>query len=76
MNDVITVRLPPELKREITKLKDKINWSEEIRNFIRKKVEEYKKQEAIKEVVEYIEKLPDGPEGAIQKLVRENRDSH
>ncbi|MCD6483692.1 MAG: hypothetical protein J7L47_01115 [Candidatus Odinarchaeota archaeon] len=76
MNDVITVRLPPELKREITKLKDKINWSEEIRNFIRKKVEEYKKREVIKEVVDYIERLPDALEGAIQKLVREDRDSH
>lgn len=76
MNGVITVRIPPDLKREVTKLKDKINWSEEIRKFIRKKIEEYKKKEAIKEVVDYIEKLPDAPKGAIQKLVREDRDSH
>ena len=76
MGSIISIRVPPELKREIDRLRDEINWSKEIREFIKKKIEEHKKRKVIREVVRYIEKLPEAPKGSIQKLMRGDRDSH
>ncbi len=73
---VFSIRIPPEIKNEMDKLKDKINWSEEIREFIKSKIEEYKKRKVLQEAVAYIQSLPAAPKGTAQKLVREDRDSH
>ena len=73
---VISIRVPPEIKREMDELKGEVNWSEEIREFIKKKIKEYKKKKALQEVVAYIQTLPEAPKGVAQKLVREDRDSH
>lgn len=53
-----------------------VNWSEEIREFIKKKIKEHKKRKALQEVVAYIQTLPEALKGTAQKLVREDRDSH
>lgn len=76
MSSIISIRVPSEIKREMDKLKGEINWSEEIREFIKKKIEEYKKKNALQEVVTFIQTLPTAPKGTAQKLLRENRDSH
>lgn len=76
MADIVSVRVPHELKREMDRLKEDINWSQEIREFIKKRIEEYKKREVLEEVVEYIKSLPEAPKGTVQQLVREDRDSH
>lgn len=76
MGSVISIRVPPEIKHEMDKLKGEVNWSEEIREFIKKKIKEYKKRKALQEVVTYIQTLPEAPKGTVQKLVREDRDSH
>ncbi|MEX2751385.1 MAG: hypothetical protein Q6366_005815 [Candidatus Freyarchaeota archaeon] len=73
---VFSIRIPPEVKSEMDKLKDKINWSEEIREFIKSKIEEHKKRKILEEAVAYIQSLPEAPKGTSQKLVREDRDSH
>ncbi|MEM3562518.1 MAG: hypothetical protein QXR19_04775 [Candidatus Jordarchaeaceae archaeon] len=73
---VFSIRIPPEVKSEMDKLKDKINWSEEIREFIKSKIEEHKKRKILDEAVAYIQSLPEAPKGTSQKLVREDRDSH
>ena len=57
------------------KLKGEVNWSEEIREFIKRKIEEHKKKKVLREVVAYIQTLPTAPKGTVQKLVREDRDS-
>ena len=54
MGNVISIRVPPEIKREMEKLKGEVNWSEEIREFIKKKIKEYKKKKALQEVVAYL----------------------
>ncbi len=71
---IMSVRVPPELKREMKKYN--INWSEEIREFIKRRIEEEEKKRALKEVIELVESLPGVPEGTAKKLVREDRDSH
>ncbi|WP_367884233.1 hypothetical protein [Thermococcus sp. JCM 11816] len=77
MGSVVSVRVPPDVKREMDELKGEINWSEEIREFIKKKIKEYRKKKALQEVVSYIQTLPEAPKGGTaQKLVRDDRDSH
>jgi metal-responsive CopG/Arc/MetJ family transcriptional regulator len=73
---VVSVRVPPEVKREMDELRDEINWSEEIREFIKRKIQEYRKRKALQELVSYIQTLPEAPKGTAQKLVRDDRDSH
>ncbi|MDK2782027.1 MAG: hypothetical protein PWR13_1055 [Archaeoglobi archaeon] len=73
---VYSIRIPPEIKKEMDRLKDKINWSEEIRRFIKNKIEEYNKRKVLEEVISYIQTLPESPKGLAQELVREDRDSH
>jgi len=67
--------VPEELKREMDRLRGEVNWSEEIREFIKRKIEEYRKKEVVDELVEYIKTLPEAPKGVAQELVRESRDS-
>lgn len=73
---VFSIRIPPEIKNEMDELRGEINWSEEIRQFIKSKIEEHKKRKVLQEVVAYIRSLPEAPKGTAQKLVREDRDSH
>jgi len=67
--------VPEELKREMDRLRNKVNWSKEIREFIKRRIEEYKKREIVNELIEYIKTLPEAPKGVAQELVRESRDS-
>ncbi|MGQ4891282.1 MAG: hypothetical protein ACP6IP_02220 [Candidatus Njordarchaeia archaeon] len=76
MGNVVSVRVPPELKRKMDKLKSQVNWSREIREFIRRKIEEFEKKKAVDEAIELIKTLPTAPSGTAEKLVREDRDSH
>ena len=39
MGTVISIRVPEELKREMDRLRDEVNWSEEIREFIKRRIE-------------------------------------
>ncbi|WP_456422171.1 type II toxin-antitoxin system VapB family antitoxin [Thermococcus sp.] len=71
---VVSIRIPPELRREMKKYD--INWSREIREFIRKRIEEEEKKRALLEVIQLVGSLPGVPKGTAKKLVREDRDSH
>ena len=75
MGTVISIRVPEELKREMDRLRGEVNWSEEIREFIKRRIEEYRKKKIIDELVEYIKTLPEAPKGIAHELVRESRDS-
>jgi len=75
LGTVISIRVPEELKREMDRLRDEVNWSEEIREFIRRRIEEYRKKRIFDELVGYIKTLPEAPKGVAQELVRESRDS-
>jgi hypothetical protein len=66
----------PKIKKEMDRLKHEINWSEEIRRFIKNNIEERNKRKVLQEVTSYIQTLPESPRGVAQRLVREDRDSH
>jgi hypothetical protein len=58
------------------RLKHKVNWPEEIRNFLEGKIEEIRKKESIAEAEKLLKDLPTNPKGTITSLVRESRDDH
>ncbi|MEM4970695.1 MAG: hypothetical protein QXE01_05525 [Sulfolobales archaeon] len=57
-------------------LKDYVNWSEEIRRFLEKRVEELRRRRVLEEVRKVIEQLPEVPRGVVTQYVREDRDSN
>jgi len=72
---VISVRIPRELKEKMDSLKGVVNWSEEIRRFIERRIREVEQERAIEELEELIRKLPVMPKGYVVRYVREDRDS-
>ncbi len=72
---VITVRVPDELKLKMKELD--INWSEEIREFIRRRIDKEERRKKINEALEILKRTPVSVErGFSAKSVREDRDSH
>jgi len=76
MSVVISIRIPKKLKEKMDSLRDRVNWSEEIRKFLEKKVMEYYRQKIINEIHRVIERFPETKIGTAVKYVREDRDSN
>ncbi len=76
MSVVLSIRIPRELKEEMDKLKDKIDWRREIISFIKQRIEEYRRAKILEEINRELARLPPSPKGLAAKLVREDRDSH
>ena len=62
---VVTVRIPDELKVKMKELD--INWSEEIREFIRRRIDEEERRKKIKEAMEILKRTPVSVERALQR---------
>lgn len=76
MNQVISIRVPEETRSEMKKLRRFINWNQEIRAFIQKRVDDKKKDDVLASVTEHLKKNPVLPSGSAAQLVRTDRDSH
>lgn len=76
MCPTLSVRLPDQLKEAMERLRDRVNWSEEIRRFIEKKIDDERKRALLEEVDTHIRELPEAPWGTASRLVRGDRDSH
>ena len=76
MSVVISVRIPRKLKEQMDMLREYVNWSEEIRRFLEKRVEEARRMKVLGEVRRVIENLPEVPRGTVTSYVREDRDSN
>jgi len=76
MSTVYSFRIPRRLKEEMDKLSDVVDWRKEIVAFIEERVKMYKRQKALREVVEILKGLPETPKGTAVRLVREDRDSY
>ena len=76
MSVIISFRIPRELKEKMNKYRKTINWSEELRKFIEKRIKELEQQKAIEELEETIKNLPQIPKGTATRYIREDRDSH
>lgn len=75
MSAVLSIRIPKELKEEMEKLKDRVDWRSEIIAFIRERIETYKRIAALEEINRELAELPPSPKGLAARLVREDRDS-
>jgi hypothetical protein len=69
--EVVSFRVPKEIKEEMKKVD--INWSEEIRKFIERKLREYARKEALREIDSFLAELR-AERGTASKYVREDRD--
>lgn len=76
MSVVISVRIPRKLKEQMDMLKKYVDWSEEIRRYLEKRVEEVRRMKVLEEVRRVIESLPEVPRGTITSYVRRDRDSN
>ncbi|QDA30706.1 hypothetical protein FH039_02470 [Thermococcus indicus] len=70
---IVTVRVPDELKLKMKELN--INWSEEIREFIRRRIDEIERKRRIQEALELAKASGSVGRGFAAKSVREDRDS-
>jgi len=75
LSAVISVRIPKRLKSEMDEFSGEVNWSEEIRKFLEKRVRELRKEKTLARVRSIIERLPEQPQGTAAGYVREDRDS-
>ena len=73
MKVVYSLRIDRELREEMEKYN--VKWNEEIEKFIREKIEELKKEEAMKKLHEVISSLPETEPVGV-RLVREDRDNN
>ena len=76
MNQVISIRIPEQTHSEMKKLRRFINWNQEIRDFIKKRIDDKKKDDILASVTELLKKIPALPSGSAAQLVRADRDRH
>jgi hypothetical protein len=76
MNEVISIRIPEQTRSEMKKLRRSINWNQEIRDFISKRIDDKKKDDILASVTERLKKIPALPSGSAAQLVRADRDRH
>ena len=76
MSVTVSFRIPRELKRKMDEYRKFVNWSEEVRRFIERRVREYDQLRAIEELEKIIERIPQTPRGTSAGYVREDRDSN
>ncbi len=75
MSEVLSIRIPKSLKREIERLKDLVNWKEEIIMFLKERVDYYSRLKALMEIHKVLETHPVLPRGSAVRSVREDRDN-
>ena len=76
MNQVISIRVTEQTRCDMKKLCRSINWNQEIRDFIQKRVDDKKKDDVLASVTERLKKNPALPSGSAAQFVRTDRDSH
>ena len=64
MNQVISIRIPEQTRSEMKKLRRSINWNQEIRDFISKRIDDKKKDDILASVTERLKKIPALPSGS------------
>ncbi len=72
MSVVFSVRIPRELKERMERLR--VNWGEEVRKFLEKRVEEEEMRELMRRLREYREKMRGRSLTPSETLIREERE--
>ncbi len=73
---VVSFKVKREVKERMEKLKGKVNWAEELRGFVVKRIRELEARERMEMVIRELEEVPaHAPQGFSRASVREDRDS-
>lgn len=73
---VISVKVGKDLKKEMDEISKDISWEEEIRAFIRAKIENERMAVNAKRANDILKSVPRLKKGTTRKMVREDRDSN
>lgn len=73
---VVSFKVSRELKEKMKKLSKYVNWAEELRSFLKRRVEELEREINIREAIEELKKTRGVPRGYATRSVREDRDSN
>ena len=76
LSSTVSFKVPTELKEKMRKYEQRIKWSKELREFVRRKIQEIEKEEALEIARNIISQTKGVPDGFSAKAVREDRDSH
>lgn len=76
MCPTISLRISDKTKENYDLYKGKIDWSNELREFIERKIDEERKKDLLDQLESVISELPVAPQGTAANLVREDRDDH
>ena len=75
MRVVYSIRIRKELREEMEKYKNSVDWNREIEKFVEEKLKELKKRKVLKEIDDLLSGLKETEAGFHDKLLREDRDS-
>ncbi len=75
MSEVLSIRVPRELKRRMEALRGRVDWRGEIVRFLEERVKYYERLVALEEITALLEKHPVLPRGVAAGMVRSDRDS-
>ena len=76
LSEVVSFKVPREVKLKMKRLERYVNWSEELRKFLIKRIEELEREINFREVLENLKNTGSVEEGFSVKSVREDRDSY
>ena len=75
MSEVLSIRIPRDLKKRMKELEGLVDWKEEIVKFLEERVRYYRRFLAIKRAHEVLASHPLLPRGSAVESVRGDRDS-
>ncbi len=74
ISTTVSFRIPKKLKEKMALLKGRVNWSEELRNFIERRIKELEQLIVFEKIDKILEKIPEAPKGVVLSYLREDRD--
>ena len=75
MSEVVSFKVPREIKEKMRKYSKRVKWSEELRNYVIERIKRMEAEENLEKVIEMIESTKGVPRGFSVRSVREDRDS-
>ncbi len=75
MSEVVSFKVPKEIKEKMRKYSKRVKWSEELRNYVIERIRRMEAEENLEKVIEMIESTKGVPRGFSVRSVREDRDS-
>jgi len=75
VSEVVSFKVPKDVKRRMKELKPYVNWSDELRSFLIKRLEEVEREITFKKVMKNLKETGSVPRGFSKHSVRADRDS-